>query len=148
MRCTWVQLEGEWVARGSSGDRKAPPFLSCSFQDMQRGSCIEGPSQRPQGGDPGVYLLPTEEPAAAPVGRVGSQRGSQRSKEPWPPPPCRGAGQGLEVVRGGNPEPSLCRDWDACHHCPDREGLLLAPFADGETESYPIHDLSYQGTCW
>lgn len=36
----------------------------------------------------------------APVGRVESQTGSQRSKEPWLPPLCRGAGQGLGVVRG------------------------------------------------
>lgn len=106
---------------------------------MQRGLCIEGPSQRPQGGAPGVYLLPTEEPAAAPVGRVESQSGNQRSKEPWLPPLCRGAGQGLRVVSGGsNSEPSRCRVW---------EHVTTAHFVDGEIESQS-HDLSYQGTCW
>lgn len=41
---------GSGAAQGPSWDKTAPPFLSCSFQDMQRGSCIGGPSSFPRAG--------------------------------------------------------------------------------------------------
>lgn len=79
-------------------DRKVPSFPSCSFQDVQRGLCTEGPRHLPQMGGPAVYLLPTAEPAAAPVER----RGSQQSKE---------GVAGLGTGHQGGQSTSPCRDW-------------------------------------
>lgn len=88
--------EEGWAWGGE--DRKVPSFLSCFFQDVQRGSCSDGPRHLPQTGGPGVYLLPTAEPAAAPAEREGSQQ----SKEG-----VAGLGTGNKGGWGTSP----CRDW-------------------------------------
>lgn len=79
-------------------DRKVPSFLSCSFQDVQRGSGTEGPRHLPQTGGPSVYLLPTAEPAAAPAERGGSQQSEEGVA-------------GLRTGNQGGQGTSPCRDW-------------------------------------
>lgn len=57
-----------WGGSGGGG-QESPIFLSflcCTFQDLQR-LVHRGPQSPSPGRQPGVYLLPTAEPAAAPA---------------------------------------------------------------------------------
>lgn len=98
---------------------------------VQLESCTGGPGGLPQGGGPGAYLLPTAEPAAAPGGekeghRASPQRGgSDRAGE------VTGLGEGdLEATCRAGPIYAI-----SFSRPPSEEGVTLAHFVDGETES-------------
>lgn len=90
------------------GGQESPVFSLLLFPGHAKRLMHRGPQPPSQGGgDPGVYLLPTAEPAAAPAEREGSQQ----SKGPGHLLPAEEGGGRAGERKSGGPGTSPCRDW-------------------------------------